>query len=93
MFEKLKGKLPVKVKQVNRKIALLLAAAFTAATCCGFAYAAPNVVTITDTESAPVQVKTTDTNVGKMKTNLGGKLVFSVELSTERDVFIKVVKC
>ena len=34
-----------------------------------------------------------DTNVGKMKTNLGGKLVLSVELSTERDVFIKVIKC
>lgn len=71
MFEKLKGKLPVKVKQVNRKIALLLAAAFTAATCCGFAYAAPNVVTITDTESAPVQVKTTDTNVGKILSKQG----------------------
>lgn len=34
-----------------------------------------------------------DTNVGKMKTNLGGKLVLSVELTTERDVLIKVVKC
>lgn len=34
-----------------------------------------------------------DTNVGKMKTNLGGKLVLSVELSAEREVFIKVIKC
>ncbi len=34
-----------------------------------------------------------DTNVGKMKTNLGGKLVLSVELTTERDVLVKVVKC
>lgn len=34
-----------------------------------------------------------DTNVGKMKTNLGGKLVLSVELTTEKEVQIKVIKC
>lgn len=34
-----------------------------------------------------------DTNAGKMKTNLGGKLVLSVELSEEKQVQIKVVKC
>ncbi len=34
-----------------------------------------------------------DTNVGKMKTNLGGKLVLSVELSCTREVQIKVIKC
>ncbi len=34
-----------------------------------------------------------DTNVGKMKTNLGGKLVLSVELSPEKQVQIKVIKC
>lgn len=33
------------------------------------------------------------TNVGKMKTNLGGKLVLSVELTVEKEVQIKVVKC
>ncbi|ROR26440.1 hypothetical protein EDD66_108163 [Mobilisporobacter senegalensis] len=33
-----------------------------------------------------------DTNIGKMKTNLGGKLVLSVELSTERKSKIKVIK-
>ncbi len=71
MLKKLKGKLPAKVMQANRKIALFLAAAFTAATCCGFAYAAPNVVTITDTDSAPVQIKTTDTNVGKILSKQG----------------------
>lgn len=71
MLKKLKGTLPCKVMQLNRKLALLFAAAFTAATCCGFAYAAPNTVTITDTESAPVQVKTTDTNVGKILSKQG----------------------
>lgn len=34
-----------------------------------------------------------DTNVGKMKTNLGGKLVLSVELSQDIQVQIKVIKC
>lgn len=33
------------------------------------------------------------TNIGKMKTNLGGKLVLSVELNSETDVMIRVVKC
>jgi hypothetical protein len=34
-----------------------------------------------------------ETNVGKMKTNLGGKLVLSVELAQEKQVQIKVIKC
>lgn len=33
-----------------------------------------------------------DTNVGKMKTNLGGKLVVSVELSNGKQSKVKVVK-
>lgn len=33
-----------------------------------------------------------DTFLGKMKTNLGGKLIFSVELNEEKCDFIKVVK-
>lgn len=33
-----------------------------------------------------------DTNIGKMKTNLGGKLVFSVEFDAEVPTSIKVVK-
>lgn len=34
-----------------------------------------------------------DTNVGKMKTNLGGKLVFSVELEPQGVSDVRVVKC
>lgn len=71
MLERLKGKLPVAAKQANRKIVLLLATAFTAIICCGFAYASPNVVTITDTDSAPVQIRTTDTKVGKILSKQG----------------------
>lgn len=33
------------------------------------------------------------TNVGKMKTNLGGKLVISAELSCDKEVQVRVVKC
>lgn len=33
-----------------------------------------------------------DTNVGKMRTNLGGKLVLSVELGAEEKAKIKVIK-
>lgn len=33
------------------------------------------------------------TNVGKMKTNLGGKLVISTELSCDKEVQVRVVKC
>ncbi len=34
-----------------------------------------------------------DTNVGKMKTNLGGKLVLSVELKEAQSAQVQVVKC
>ncbi len=33
-----------------------------------------------------------DSYLGKMKTNLGGKLIFSVELSEDEKAYIKVVK-
>lgn len=33
-----------------------------------------------------------DTNIGKMKTNLGGKLVLSVELGSQDVVSVKVIK-
>ncbi|MBQ9119371.1 MAG: endosialidase [Lachnospiraceae bacterium] len=34
-----------------------------------------------------------DTNVGKMKTNLGGKLVLSVEFKDAEPAAVRVVKC
>ena len=33
-----------------------------------------------------------DTNIGKMKTNLGGKLIFSVEFDSEAPTKVKVAK-
>ena len=71
MLEKLKGKLSVPIKKANKKVALIVSAAIVTVTCCSFAYAAPNNVTITDTESAPVQIKTTDTKVGQILSKQG----------------------
>lgn len=71
MFEKLKGKLSVSIRKANKKVAIAVSAVIVTATCCNFAYAAPNNVTITDTESAPVQIKTTDTKVGKILSKQG----------------------
>lgn len=98
MLEKLIGKMSVLMKQANKKIALLLAAAFTAATCCGFAYAAPNVVTITDTDSAPVQVRTNDTKVGKILSkqgiilNEGDRVNYALTDEVEDNAVISIVR-
>ncbi len=34
-----------------------------------------------------------DTNVGKMKTNLGGKLVISVEIKEQESAAVRITKC
>lgn len=71
MLKRLEGKLLEVVKSANKKIALVLSAAVVTATCCGFVYASPNDVTIVVSDSAPVQIKTTDTNVGKILSKQG----------------------
>lgn len=98
MLERLKGKLSVTVKRANKKVALLLASSFAVATCCGFAYAAPNVVTITDTESAPVQIRTNDTNVGKILSkqgiilNEGDRVNYALTDEVSDNAVIKIVR-
>ncbi len=49
-------------------------------------------ITIGLTEDSEYEVFVADKNVGKMKTNLGGKLSFGVELSGEGEIKVKVVK-
>lgn len=71
MITELKGKLSAAMKKANKKIALIVSAAVVTIGCCGFVYAAPNNVTITDTESSPVQIKTNDTKVGKILSKQG----------------------
>ena len=46
-------------KAINKKIAVAVSVSIVAASCCGFAYAAPNKITISDSDSNnPVQIKT-----------------------------------
>ncbi len=71
MIKRLTGILSGKARGANKAIALFLAMTFVVSTCCGFAYATPNDITITDTDSAPVQIKTMDTNVGKILSKQG----------------------
>ncbi len=71
MIKRLTGILSGKARGANKAIALFLAMTFVVSTCCGFAYATPNDITITDTDSAPVQIKTMDTNVGKIFSKQG----------------------
>ena len=98
MLERLKGKLSVAVNRINKKVALVLASSFVVASCCGFAYAAPNVVTITDTGSAPVQIRTTDTNVGKILSkqgiilNEGDRVNYALSDEVSGDAVISIVR-
>lgn len=71
MITELKGKLSAAMKKANRKVALIVSTAVVTVGCCGLVYAAPNNVTITDTESSPVQIKTNDTKVGKILSKQG----------------------
>lgn len=71
MLKELKGKLSAVTDKLNGKIALSLSAAIVTVSCCGIAYAVPNNITITDTDSNPVQVKTNDTRVGKILSKQG----------------------
>ena len=96
MLKKLKGKLSVKARRVQKFVALLVVTTFIAATCCGFAYATPNVVTITDSESTPVQIKTNDTVVGKILSkqgiilNEGDRINYALTDEVGRDAVISI---
>lgn len=49
-------------------------------------------ITLELEESAEYEILVNNENAGKMKTNLGGKLIFSVELSEENAVDVNVIK-
>lgn len=72
MLKELKGKVSDAAKAINKKIAVAVSVSIVAASCCGFAYAAPNKITISDSDSNnPVQIKTTDTLFGKILSKQG----------------------
>ncbi len=98
MLKMLKGKLSVLAKRTNKRVALVLAIVFVATTCGGFAYAAPNVVTITDTDGVPVQIRTSDTNVGKILSkqgiilNEGDRINYELTDKVEGDAVINIIR-
>ena len=49
-------------------------------------------ITLELEDSAEYEISVNGENAGKMKTNLGGKLIFSVDLSEENAVEVVVVK-
>jgi len=50
-------------------------------------------ITLELEEETEYEIYVDDMNVGRMKTNLSGKLIISVELSAGRKVSVKAVKC
>ncbi len=98
MLKMLKGKLSKTAERVNRRVALIISAAFIVATCCGFAYAAPNVVTISVSDSSPVQIETTDTNVAKILSkqgiilNEGDRINYALSDQIENNAVISIVR-
>ncbi len=82
----------------RRNAAVVLAAALLVTTCCNFAYATENVITIADTGSAPVQVATADTTVGKILSKQGivlhegDELNYALTDTVREDTVIKIYR-
>lgn len=98
MFQRLKevfskGALSAKMKN---GIVVSLCAAFVVSTCCSFAYASPNAVTIYDGENSPIQVRTTSASVGQVLSqqgivlNEGDKINISLNESVARNTVIEI---
>lgn len=71
MLKKLRGKALLSSLSAKKNIAVVVISATIVAVCSGFAYATQNVVTIADNGSSSVQIKTADTNVGKILSKQG----------------------
>ena len=95
MFKRLIGKFSLSAK---KSIAVALSSAFIVATCSSFTYAATNIVTIADADKAPLQIKTTDTNVGKILSkqgvvlNEGDQLNYDLSDEIRNDAVIKIYR-
>ena len=98
MLKKLRGKMTRVSSVVKRRAALVVSAAILATTCCSFTYAAQNTVTIADTGRAPVQIKTEDTNVGKILSkqgivlNQGDEINYALSDEVSDDAVIKIYR-
>ena len=71
MLKKLRGKALLSSLSAKKNVAIIIMASVIVAVCSGFIYAAQNVVTIADNGSSSIQIKTADTNVGKILSKQG----------------------
>ncbi|MEG1441610.1 MAG: G5 domain-containing protein, partial [Oscillospiraceae bacterium] len=75
-----------------------ICSAFVVVSCCNFAYATPNAVTIYDAESAPIQVRTTGNSVGKVLSKLGivlndgDKMNINLNEKIQKDTVIEIYR-
>lgn len=71
MLKKLRGKALLSSLSAKKNVAIIIMASIIVAVCSGFTYAAQNVVTIADNGASSIQIKTADTNVGKILSKQG----------------------
>ncbi|MBR5153089.1 MAG: DUF348 domain-containing protein [Clostridia bacterium] len=98
MLKKLRGKGFHISSSAKRHLSAVLGAVLLLTTCCNFTYATQNVVTISDAGRTPVQIKTVDTNVGRILSKQGIVLHEGDELNYElsdtihNDAVIKIYR-
>lgn len=71
MLEKLRGGILDVFSAVSRRAAAVVATAILVMVCGGFTFATQNTITIAESGSTPVQIKTEDTNVAKILSKQG----------------------
>ncbi|MBQ2613993.1 MAG: G5 domain-containing protein [Clostridia bacterium] len=98
MLRKLMGKIFRISLATKRNVGALLTASLIVTTCCNFTYATQNVVTIADADRTPVQIKTADTNVGKILSKQGivlhegDELNYDLADNIQTDAVIKIYR-
>ena len=98
MFKRLIGRIGKISVSAKKATAITLCSAFIVSTCCSFAYATPNIVTINDSESAPIQVTTNSMSVGKLLAkqgivlNEGDKMNVALDDQISYDTVIEIYR-
>ena len=98
MLKKLRGKVGRISSSAKKNLVTVLIAAVIVATCSGFTYATQNVVTIADSGSSSIQIKTADTNVGKILSkqgivlNEGDELNYKLSDNIRSDAVIEIYR-
>lgn len=71
MLKKLRGKISDFSALAKKRAALFMSVSFIILTCCNFTFAESKIVTIADANNKPIQVRTADTNVGRILSKQG----------------------